>query len=162
MNPYTVQLLIVIPQLRDLLDAREEVVSLRLIVVLVFRRQNLLLKRKQEVMFSGVPAWAGSSIAIRRRWSTCRRYRPPFRTAQRLVSGRDGMRFVLADAAAAEDASRTVNQVIKHWGRLDVLVNNAGAGAILPLEAATRQAIADIFAVNVFGPSLLATAALRI
>ena len=79
---------------------------------------------------------------------------------ERLASGRDGVRFVVADAAAAEDASRTVNQVIEYWGHLDVLVNNAGAGAILPLEAASREAIADIFAVNVFGPSLLATAAL--
>jgi NAD(P)-dependent dehydrogenase (short-subunit alcohol dehydrogenase family) len=40
------------------------------------------------------------------------------------------------------------------------LVNNAGAGAILPLEAATSMASTEIFAVNVFGPSLLVTAAL--
>jgi NAD(P)-dependent dehydrogenase (short-subunit alcohol dehydrogenase family) len=40
------------------------------------------------------------------------------------------------------------------------LVNNAGAGAILPLAEATADRIMDIFSVNVLGPSLLASAAL--
>jgi NAD(P)-dependent dehydrogenase (short-subunit alcohol dehydrogenase family) len=62
--------------------------------------------------------------------------------------------------ANPEDASRTISTVIERWGRSDVLVNNAGAGAILPLEAATLMAITQIFAVNVFGPTLLAAAAL--
>jgi len=39
-------------------------------------------------------------------------------------------------------------------------VNNAGAGAILPLADATADRILKIFAVNVLGPSLLAAAAL--
>jgi NAD(P)-dependent dehydrogenase (short-subunit alcohol dehydrogenase family) len=43
---------------------------------------------------------------------------------------------------------------------LDVLVNNAGAGALLPLQDATLERITDILAVNVVGPSLLTAAAL--
>jgi NAD(P)-dependent dehydrogenase (short-subunit alcohol dehydrogenase family) len=39
-------------------------------------------------------------------------------------------------------------------------VNNAGAGALLPLAEATATRIENIFAVNVVGASLLATAAL--
>jgi NAD(P)-dependent dehydrogenase (short-subunit alcohol dehydrogenase family) len=68
--------------------------------------------------------------------------------------------FIVADAASAEAASQTVATVIERFGQLDVLVNNAGAGAILPLAQASAEQIANIFAVNVFGPSLLATAAL--
>jgi NAD(P)-dependent dehydrogenase (short-subunit alcohol dehydrogenase family) len=68
--------------------------------------------------------------------------------------------FLVADAAEADHAARTVDHVIERYGRLDVLVNNAGAGAILPLSEATHARIAQIFAVNVFGASLLATAAL--
>ena len=41
----------------------------------------------------------------------------------------------MADAAAPDDAARTVGKAVDTWGRLDVLVNNAGAGAILPLAA---------------------------
>jgi len=67
---------------------------------------------------------------------------------------------LVADAARPEDAARTVAEAVKRWGQLDVLVNNAGAGAILPLSDATADRIGSIFAVNVLGPSLLATAAL--
>lgn len=67
---------------------------------------------------------------------------------------------VVADAAVPDDAARTVAQTIETWGRLDVLVNNAGAGAILSLADATAERISRIFAVNVVGPSLLAAAAL--
>jgi NAD(P)-dependent dehydrogenase (short-subunit alcohol dehydrogenase family) len=41
-----------------------------------------------------------------------------------------------------------------------VLVNNAGAGAIMPLADVSAARMIDIFAVNVFGPSLLAKEAL--
>jgi NAD(P)-dependent dehydrogenase (short-subunit alcohol dehydrogenase family) len=67
---------------------------------------------------------------------------------------------LVADAAAPEDAARSIATAVDAWGRLDVLVNNAGAGALLPLREATAGRIADIFAVNVVGPSLLAAAAL--
>lgn len=65
-----------------------------------------------------------------------------------------------ADVADAEDAPRTVAKAIETWGRLDILVNNAGAGALLPLADSTAEKIADIFSVNVIGPSLLARASL--
>lgn len=68
--------------------------------------------------------------------------------------------FIVADAASADAASNTIATVIDRYGQLDVLVNNAGAGAILPLAQAGPEQIAHIFAVNVVGPSLLATAAL--
>ncbi|NGZ84192.1 SDR family NAD(P)-dependent oxidoreductase [Duganella aceris] len=71
-----------------------------------------------------------------------------------------GIDYVVADAASADDAAATVQTVIARHGRLDALVNNAGGGAILPLADANVERIRDIFAVNVIGPSLLATAAL--
>jgi NAD(P)-dependent dehydrogenase (short-subunit alcohol dehydrogenase family) len=67
---------------------------------------------------------------------------------------------LVADTASAEDAKRTVAEAVDRWGRLDALVNNAGAGAILPLSESATDRISDIFSVNVVGPSLLARAAL--
>lgn len=66
----------------------------------------------------------------------------------------------VADAASAEDARRAIARVVDAWGRVDALINNAGAGAILPLAKANADRIMDIFSVNVLGPSLLASAAL--
>jgi NAD(P)-dependent dehydrogenase (short-subunit alcohol dehydrogenase family) len=73
-----------------------------------------------------------------------------------------GRRAAPLDEAAAEpaDAVRTVATAVEMWGHLDVLVNNAGAGAILPVAETTADRIRDIFAVNVLGPSLLTVAAL--
>lgn len=118
--------------------------------------------RNKVVLVTGGGAGIGRAAALRfaeagaRVVITGRRAEP----LKALTQDRDDLDFVLADAAKAEDASRTVSTVIEGYGRLDVLVNNAGAGAILPLEAAGPLAITEIFAVNVFGPSLLATAAL--
>lgn len=67
---------------------------------------------------------------------------------------------LVADAASTGDAARTVAKAIETWGALHVLVNNAGAGAILPLSDVTADKIADILAVNVLGPSAYAQAAL--
>lgn len=67
---------------------------------------------------------------------------------------------IAADAASTDDARRTIAKAMDLWGRIDALVNNAGAGAILPLADTTADRIMDIFSVNVLGPSLLASAAL--
>ena len=76
------------------------------------------------------------------------------------ASDHPGISAIVADAAAPQDAARTVAKVVDAHGRLDVLVNNAGAGAILPLANATAERVESIFAVNVVGASLLAAAAL--
>lgn len=62
--------------------------------------------------------------------------------------------------APPTDAGRTVAEALNRWGRLDALINNAGAGAILPLAEATVERITDTLSVNVIGPSLLASTAL--
>jgi NAD(P)-dependent dehydrogenase (short-subunit alcohol dehydrogenase family) len=77
-----------------------------------------------------------------------------------MVAGHPNIKSLVAYAAEPADAARTIAMATDTWGRLDVLVNNAGAGALLPLAEATAEQITRIFAVNVVGPSLLATAAL--
>lgn len=72
----------------------------------------------------------------------------------------DNIRGLVADVAHVDDAKRTVDEAVRRWGRLDVLVNNAGAGGIMPLSDVTAERIEEIFSVNVVGPSLLAAAAI--
>ncbi len=114
------------------------------------------------VIITGAGAGIGRAAALRLAESEARvvvtgRRAEPLKA---LVEGRARLDFVVADAANPDDATRLIDTVIERWGRLDVLVNNAGAGAILPVEQASLAAIAEVFAVNVFGPSLLVKAAI--
>jgi NAD(P)-dependent dehydrogenase (short-subunit alcohol dehydrogenase family) len=53
-----------------------------------------------------------------------------------------------------------VQAALGRWGRIDVLVNNAGAFAAMPLGRVTAARITQLLAINVVAPSLLASAAL--
>ena len=53
-----------------------------------------------------------------------------------------------------------VQDALGRWGRIDVLVNNAGVFAAMSLGQATATRITQLLAVNVLAPSLLASAAL--
>ncbi|WP_219837227.1 SDR family NAD(P)-dependent oxidoreductase [Paenibacillus sp. R14(2021)] len=76
------------------------------------------------------------------------------------AAGHPNIKPFVADASDPEAANLTVAAALAHWGRIDVIVNNAGGGVLQPLEQANAKAMHDIFAVNVVGPSLLAAAAI--
>jgi NAD(P)-dependent dehydrogenase (short-subunit alcohol dehydrogenase family) len=66
----------------------------------------------------------------------------------------------VADVCADGAPDAVIDEAARRWGRVDVLVNNAGAAAIVPLGEVTGARITELFALNVTAPSLLARAAL--
>ncbi len=58
------------------------------------------------------------------------------------------------------EANAVIAAAVARWGRVDVLVNNAGATMLMPLADVTAERVADLFALNVIAPSVLAGAAL--
>ncbi|WP_290057076.1 SDR family NAD(P)-dependent oxidoreductase [Amycolatopsis solani] len=71
-----------------------------------------------------------------------------------------GIDTFAADVRSAGAPGAIVEEARRRWGRVDVLVNNAGAAALVPLAEVTSSGIGDLFALNVTAPSLLARAAL--
>jgi len=68
--------------------------------------------------------------------------------------GTDVAHYVQGDVAVLEDAQRLVAETVEHFGRLDVLVNNAGTTVVIPhsdLETATPEVFRRLFDVNVVG-----------
>lgn len=76
-----------------------------------------------------------------------------------VASGEPRIEALVADVAEPADAQRTVYKALELWGRIDVLINNAGAGAAMSLANASAPRIQGIYAVNAIGPTLLAAAA---
>ncbi|UBU13497.1 SDR family NAD(P)-dependent oxidoreductase [Nonomuraea gerenzanensis] len=78
----------------------------------------------------------------------------------RTAAQHPGIAVLPADITRAGAPQDVVDAAAGRWGRVDVLVNNAGATAVMPLAETDAQRVTDLLALNVVAPSLLAKAAL--
>ena len=62
------------------------------------------------------------------------------------------------DVSDEESVSRVAKRVAEHWGRVDVLVNNAGVSFIAPAERVSAEEFRRVLNINLVGPFLLAKA----
>jgi 3-oxoacyl-[acyl-carrier protein] reductase len=62
---------------------------------------------------------------------------------------------IVADAGNPKDVERTFDDVRRHLGGLDALINNAGIGTFQDLETLTFEDFDKIFRVNVYGAALM-------
>lgn len=58
---------------------------------------------------------------------------------------------VKADVSQRDQVLRAVDEVVARFGRLDVMVNNAGLGPVTPIEDITPEIYRKVFDVNVGG-----------
>ncbi|MDP9848727.1 SDR family NAD(P)-dependent oxidoreductase [Streptosporangium lutulentum] len=71
-----------------------------------------------------------------------------------------GIAAFAADIRAEQAPEAIVDAAVDRWGRVDVLVNNAGGFAVMSLAEATASRVTDLFDLNVTAPTMLAQAAL--
>ncbi|HJP65675.1 MAG TPA: SDR family NAD(P)-dependent oxidoreductase, partial [Actinomycetota bacterium] len=71
-----------------------------------------------------------------------------------------GVTFFDLDVASDESVSTLVETVIDRFGRIDVLVNNAGVGAVGAGEESSIDQAREVFDINVFGLMRMANAVL--
>ncbi len=83
---------------------------------------------------------------------------------ERLAAAIPNSSYVQASIADPDGPDRILAAVLDRWGRLDVLVNNAGTTSVIPhrdLESATVAVWRAIFEVNVFGTWAMSVAAME-
>ncbi|MFI6800760.1 SDR family NAD(P)-dependent oxidoreductase [Streptosporangium canum] len=62
-----------------------------------------------------------------------------------------GLLAVTADVTSQEQMQAAVDAGLAEFGRIDVVVNNAGYGLVGAVEEVSDKAVRDLFDVNVFG-----------
>ncbi|WP_307870956.1 SDR family oxidoreductase [Micromonospora sp. C51] len=71
-----------------------------------------------------------------------------------------GIAVLATDIRATDAGQAIIDAAVDRWGRVDVLVNNAGATAVMPLADTVADRITEMFDLHVTAPSMLAHAAL--
>jgi 3-oxoacyl-[acyl-carrier protein] reductase len=66
---------------------------------------------------------------------------------------------IQADVSAADQAKRLVETTVERLGRIDCVVNNAGSGAVIPLDELDEAAFARTLQVNLTSAFLVSQAA---
>lgn len=62
---------------------------------------------------------------------------------------------VPADLSDHRQFTNIVQRTYQHWGKIDVLINNAAACPNFPIDQTTIQELQEVFALNYFAPALL-------
>jgi meso-butanediol dehydrogenase/(S,S)-butanediol dehydrogenase/diacetyl reductase len=57
---------------------------------------------------------------------------------------------IIADVSQRDEVFHMVEQAVGHFGRLDIMVNNAGIAQVKPVEEITPEELDQIFRINVF------------
>ncbi len=78
------------------------------------------------------------------------------------AAGDLGVDGIAGDVGDEADAKRTVEEVVRRHGRLDILINNAGVGYFAPLVEADLGKLQEVYRTNVFGAFLMAREAARV
>ena len=69
-----------------------------------------------------------------------------------IAAGIPGSLPVVADMSRERDVARMVSDVLGRYGRVDILINNAGRGYDAPVEKIRPDAFRALFELNVVGP----------
>ncbi|HEX7042112.1 MAG TPA: SDR family oxidoreductase, partial [Patescibacteria group bacterium] len=69
---------------------------------------------------------------------------------------------IVADMTKEEDIKSMVSQTLKHFGKVDILINNAGVGYDTFVEKIDPEKFTDLFKLNLLGPILLMQQAIPI
>jgi len=77
--------------------------------------------------------------------------------AKRLLAALGDQKGILdqvGDVRKGADVKRMVAQCLKRFGRIDILINNAGTGALNPIEKTSEKEWDDVLDTNLKGPFL--------
>lgn len=78
------------------------------------------------------------------------------------LKGDTDIEIVVMDVRSKEDCERFIDAAVKRFGRLDLLINNAGWWKAGSIDEVTEEDIKIMFETHVFGPIYCSQAAIKI
>lgn len=81
-----------------------------------------------------------------------RREEPLRETAALLPASAPNL-ILSADVSDTRAIGAAIDRTVEHFGRLDALVNNAGAAPLAPIDRTTPELLEECFRVNTLGPA---------
>jgi NAD(P)-dependent dehydrogenase (short-subunit alcohol dehydrogenase family) len=104
------------------------------------------------ILITGASSGIGRTTALyfaKRGWNVAATMRDPSKADPALHNPQISL-FAL-DVTNADSIARAIVDTLNRYGKIDVLLNNAGYGLFGPIEALTSQQIQQQFATNLFG-----------
>lgn len=107
---------------------------------------------KRTILITGASTGIGKTTAqyfAEQGWNVAATMRTPEKATG--FEAFTGIKLYQLDVTDEQSIARAIDSVIKDFGKIDVLVNNAGYGAVGVFEKATKEQIQKQFDTNVFG-----------
>lgn len=110
------------------------------------------MNRQKTILITGASSGIGRAIAMHFQqmgWNVAATMRKPENETQ--LKGLNHVKCFRLDVLDENSIDEAISKTIDTFGAVDVLVNNAGYGAVGPFEAASNEQIQRQFDTNVFG-----------
>jgi len=109
-------------------------------------------KMKKTVLITGCSSGIGKEATKffqKKGWNVAATMRTPEK--EKDLINLENVKILKLDVLDNDSIKKAVDDAIDHFGRIDVLVNNAGYGLVGPFETASQEKIDRQFGTNVFG-----------
>ena len=107
---------------------------------------------KKTVLITGSSSGIGKATAKlfhEKGWNVAATMRSPEKETE--LNKLPNVKLFKLDVLDTTSIQQAIDEAIKHFGGIDVVVNNAGYGLVGPFEASTQEQIERQFSTNVFG-----------
>jgi NAD(P)-dependent dehydrogenase (short-subunit alcohol dehydrogenase family) len=121
-------------------------------IELQFSETLHLINMKKTILITGSSSGIGKETALyfsERGWNVAATMRKPENNPE--LAAIPGIKLFTLDVTDSASINQAVDQIIQNFGKIDVILNNAGYGAVGPFESASDKMIKRQFDTNVFG-----------